>query len=75
MDPFKASLEFLPSHLMIKVSSDAHSARTRPTGLTSAQGLYFFFTVEDKQTQHDPKVNFQLKPKVRIKASVSMQPR
>lgn len=76
MDPFKAFLVFLPSHLMIKASSDTHSVRTWPTHLTSAQGLYFFsLTVEDKQTQHDPKVNFQLKPKVRIKANASMQPR
>lgn len=73
MDLFKASLAFLPSRLMIKVSSDGcHHAYTLDT--SNVYGRALFWTVKDKQTEYVPKVNFQLEPKVRIKAKALIQP-
>lgn len=40
MDPFKDFLAFLPSQIMIKVSSDAHSMRQ---DASEVFGIFFFF--------------------------------
>lgn len=73
MDPFKASLLFLPSWLMIKVSSDARQ-HTYTMDMSNVYGRALFWTVKDKQTEYVPKVNFQLEPKVQIKAKALIQP-